>query len=360
MTILADAIPTGRSTATRTLVIHAPNVHQGGGLALLQGILEAATRFIDCEVVVDSRFRAPAADMPGINLRRVAPRWFSRLNAEWRLRYLVGPGQIVLCFGNLPPLFRLRGSVFLLLQNRYLTSSVTLTGFSPLKKLQIMAERLWLRWRISNADTIVVQSPSMQREIQSSLGRESIVIPFAEQPTQFMRKQVLPASKRSPRWDFVYVASGEPHKNHIRLVLAWKILAAQNLTPSLCLTVSRETFPDLVAWIDEQKYRHDLHIDNAAPCSREEVTLLYRQARALIFPSLLESLGLPLIEARCAGLSIVASELDYVRDVVDPEETFNAESEVSMARAVMRFLGSEEVLPEIVSSRAFLERLLVS
>jgi len=201
----------------------------------------------------------------------------------------------------------------------------------------------------------------MQREVRNSLGREAIVIPFTERAIEFTRS--LPRAgddKPGARWDFVYVASGEPHKNHNRLVKAWMILAKVNIRPSLCITISNEVFPELVAWIQKEIARNDLRIENVAPERAVAVDTLYAQSRALIYPSLLESLGLPLVEARCAGLPILASELDYVRDVIDPEQTFDPESEVSIARAIMRFLSTRENLPEIVSSRIFLERLLAS
>jgi glycosyltransferase involved in cell wall biosynthesis len=72
---------------------------------------------------------------------------------------------------------------------------------------------------------------------------------------------------------------------------------------------------------------------------RAEIDAAYRQSGALIFPSLTESFGLPLIEARGRDLPILAGELDYVRDVCVPVETFDPRSPRSIARAVKRHLG---------------------
>jgi glycosyltransferase involved in cell wall biosynthesis len=66
----------------------------------------------------------------------------------------------------------------------------------------------------------------------------------------------------------------------------------------------------------------------------------------LIYPSLFESFGLPLLEARQAGLPIIAAELDYVRDIVEPVVSFDPESALSIARAVMRYQG-EAVEPSM-------------
>jgi glycosyltransferase involved in cell wall biosynthesis len=79
-----------------------------------------------------------------------------------------------------------------------------------------------------------------------------------------------------------------------------------------------------------------------------EISGLDAQAKALIFPSLFESFGLPLLEAAKAGLPILASERDYVRDVVKPVASFDPESALSIARAVLRHQGLEvdPIMPE--------------
>jgi len=74
----------------------------------------------------------------------------------------------------------------------------------------------------------------------------------------------------------------------------------------------------------------------------------------------LDRLGIPLIEARDAGLAIIASELDYVRDIVDPEVTFDPASPLSIARAVKRFLGEKEETLHLLSAKGFLDAVFRS
>jgi hypothetical protein len=51
---------------------------------------------------------------------------------------------------------------------------------------------------------------------------------------------------------------------------------------------------------------------------------------------------LPLIEAHEAGVDILASEMDFVRDVVDPVQSFNPFSPISIAKSVKRYLKVTE------------------
>ena len=81
-----------------------------------------------------------------------------------------------------------------------------------------------------------------------------------------------------------------------------------------------------------------LKIINLGWLPQSEVLLQYQSCRSLIFPSLRESFGLPLLEASKLNIPILASELDYVYDVCEPEQTFDPSSPQSIARAVTRFL----------------------
>lgn len=141
---------------------------------------------------------------------------------------------------------------------------------------------------------------------------------------------------RYARPDFVYVSDGQPHKNHRRLFEAWRILAQDGHFPSLVVTLNPERDAALRAEVLALA-RQGLAIEDIGTIPRSMILRLYEQADALIFPSIGESFGNPLVEAAGLGLPILAPELDYVRDVCEPQETFDPSSSRSIARAVQRF-----------------------
>jgi glycosyltransferase involved in cell wall biosynthesis len=101
-----------------------------------------------------------------------------------------------------------------------------------------------------------------------------------------------------------------------------------------------------------------IRVYNLGVLPREQVLELYKCAGALIFPSTSESFGLPLVGAAACGPPIVVEELDYVRNVVTPVETFDPESPLSIARMVRRFLGCPETPGPLMTTSEFLERIL--
>ena len=344
----------------RSLFIHATNVHQGGGRSLLAAIFYALPSGMKSILSLDSRMPIPEGMAYSVQVKRVKPSIVQRFFAEKWLARSVTSEDIVLCFGNLPPLFELRGHVVVFVQNRYLVDDVKLNGFSFKTRLRLWVERLWLSGRMANADEFVVQTPSMKRllEARTKGGIPVRVLPFIANHEGYVRRVRSPDMQKTKEFDFLYVASGEPHKNHRQLIEAWCLLAKEGLFPSLKLTLDRAHFAELCSWIEQKIEQYRLIVENLGSLPHDQVKRLYARAGALIYPPTFESFGLPLIEARQAGLPVLASELDYVRDVLDPEQTFDPESSVSIARAAKRFMGIDEPPLPLLDGKQFLDCVL--
>ena len=106
------------------IYIHATNVHQGGGRALLAPLLEALPDSPNIFALLDMRMQTPCGMPESIRIKRVKPSIVGRLRAEQWLANNVKSCDLAICFGNLPPLFKLRGRAVVFLQNRYLIDDV--------------------------------------------------------------------------------------------------------------------------------------------------------------------------------------------------------------------------------------------
>ena len=184
------------------------------------------------------------------------------------------------------------------------------------------------------------------------------VMPLGPGEEKFQRAQVNFNEGSFQNSTFLFVASGEAHKNHLRLIDALVILANQSVFPKLFLTLDPKSSAKLCEHIEEMKVHFGLNIVNKGLMAHKDILALYKTVDALIYPSLMESFGLPLVEASLAGLPVLASELDYVRDLVDPEETFDPKSSISIARSIKRFmkLQPDEVL--LQSPKNFITNIL--
>ena len=101
--------PSARGLKQSILFIHATSVHQGGGQTLLDAFLRSLPDSSVDIALLDSWMAMPEGMLEGVQIIQVTPSVVARLKAERWLADNVRPCDIVLCFGNLPPMFKLRG-----------------------------------------------------------------------------------------------------------------------------------------------------------------------------------------------------------------------------------------------------------
>ncbi len=338
---------------TRRFVLYAPNVHTGGGLVLLSTLLKNVPGTgLELTAFLDFRARDSLSVPEGCQVRWVMASVLSRMSAEVYLRRKASEmDAVIFCFHGLPPILPSRAKIIVFQQNRNYLGLNPLSAFSGRTRIRLAFERLigyLLRHKVT---TYIVQTPTMRRELiawyqrgtRSNFLPSVRVLSFVDDFTHLTTYSALGTS-----YDFVYVSDGEAHKNHRNLIKAWAILADEGLRPTLALTLTIRD-KKLREEVELAAHLRQLAIVDLGHLPRIEIMALYRRAKALIFPSKSESMGLPLVEASRVGLPILAGELDYVRDVCEPRETFNPDSPVSIARAVKRFLGNAE-RPSLPSS----------
>lgn len=134
----------------------------------------------------------------------------------------------------------------------------------------------------------------------------------------------------SPEWcndyyHFIYPATPFVYKNHIELIDAIAILATEH--PDLKEKIKIHFTFD----VNVKKSLHETIVkkqldtififDGSMPF--EQLLSYYKDCHAMLFPSYIESLGLPLIEAAMAGVPIIAADMSYARDVIGDYEGVN-------------------------------------
>ena len=105
---------------SRSLYIFAPQVHQGGGAVLLKSLLKVPITGFDCNVIVDKRLLLDESVLKIWNVKVIHSNLRGRLQCEKWLAKVVKDRDQVLYFSSLPPLKKMKGKVYVFLQNKYL------------------------------------------------------------------------------------------------------------------------------------------------------------------------------------------------------------------------------------------------
>jgi glycosyltransferase involved in cell wall biosynthesis len=232
----------------------------------------------------------------------------------------------VLCFGNVPPSVRLKAKVYTYFHNSVLF--YTSSDFPFKVALGYKIKSLIIRFLKSNTDFWYVQTPYMKDEMQLHWNINSdkiLVIPF-------FKSLPFPNLEERSLHEYYFISDGHPNKMHSNLLDAFKIAHQNNPFISLNLTISPQ-YPDLIKKVETLK-NEGIVVKNLGWCTPDQLKTIYSTGGFLIFPSSQESFGLGLIEAAQYGMKVIASDLPFVHEVIEPSLTFDPWSINSIAEAI--------------------------
>jgi glycosyltransferase involved in cell wall biosynthesis len=121
---------------------------------------------------------------------------------------------------------------------------------------------------------------------------------------------------------FIVVGTIEPRKNHLLLLHLWRSLAAAGETPTLVIVGRRGWENEMVVDMLERCAAIAPHVREFGDLDDAETRALIAGARALLFPSFAEGLGLPLLEAGALGTPAIVSDLPAFREIAPPGTLF--------------------------------------
>jgi glycosyltransferase involved in cell wall biosynthesis len=195
-----------------------------------------------------------------------------------------------------------------------------------------------IRKSVAAADGVFVQTEWMREAVSRSVsGRTPVVNVGLPGLTD---EVIEPEPSSGSASFFFYPAGPAVYKNFDRLHAAVRAATAAGATIHVKLT------------LEEHEFRRLARIRPAEPLdsydflgriTHAQVEALYRQS-ALVFPSYIETVGLPMLEARQHGRHIIASDRPFSREVLagyPNVEFFDPFDPAALARAMLRVSRGE-------------------
>ena len=316
------------------LLIDAIYIHESGGKILLEYLLESLKQSgLPFFLLADERFESPCADtIPEKRVMRLKASEANRRNFYIQSNISF---NVIFCFANVPPPLPLKDQqVFVFFQNTLMFSRLfekNAIGFA--NKMNYFLKREYIKYKDRVSFRWIVQTELVKERLSErmKIRKERItVLPFYRQE---FNVKVSARTKAS----FLYVADGVAQKNHSILLEAWEYLFTHySAVPALHLTIPAR-FDKLLKRINSLN-KQGLNIINHGRISRNQLETMYSETEYLVFPSTAESFGLPLIEAASHGCGIIAADLPYVYQVVQPNAVFDPQDHISIADIIYKQL----------------------
>jgi len=193
------------------------------------------------------------------------------------------------------------------------------TKSSFVYKLKYTAFSFALKNQIEKAEAIITPSLATKNQIIAFYGDkyEKKIFPIPEgidyQLFQNFGWKVL--KKKFNFKFFIYVGNFYPHKNVERLIEAFLRIKK----PIKLILIGPDDFFAKKMQKLIKSFRLGKKILIYHPKIKSELAFFYRNAQALIHPSLSEGFGLPLLEAAYFGCPIIASNIEVFKEIMEKE-----------------------------------------
>jgi glycosyltransferase involved in cell wall biosynthesis len=210
--------------------------------------------------------------------------------------------------------------------------------------------RLRIQWSLSKADHVIFTSEATREDVASHFGKipNHTIIPLAcDDP---VAPRVPDDSPYSFRY-FFHVGRRRSHKNVENIILA---LADPTVGREVRLVLGgRKDLDDdrLIESAIKAGVGDRIHFSGYL--SKEQLVSHYRHAEALVFPSLREGFGIPILEAMSHGCAVITSNCSSMPEVAGGAAVLVDPHDKSSIAKAMAALESDPVFREKLREKGF-------
>lgn len=330
----------------RKIVISAVNFNEAGPLSILRDCLESAKKQLpgwEIIALVNNKKLISIENVTYYEFPLIKKSWIRRVKFEWHdLKEISNEikADIWLSLHDISPrVFAKRKIVYFHNPAPFYKPNIKEAFFDPKFFLFTKFYIYLYKAFIKQNDFIIVQQQWLREALTDRFGN----LPFlVAHPRISYREKIINKNNDAEDIIFFYPAFARTFKNHETLCEAVKILTNRGLNGfHVYLTIdgSENKYSKYIF----KKYSHLHRISFKGKLSREQVYDTYIKANALIFPSKLETWGLPISEAKSFGLPIMAADLPYAHEAVgnyDKIAFFHPQSSCALANLMEEFIKS--------------------
>ena len=200
--------------------------------------------------------------------------------------------------------------------------------------------------QIHGAGKVAVVTEAVKLDLMDILGvpEDKIVVARNGVDERFFSAQPLDASRRSelgmPERYFLMVGTIEPRKNHLNTLRAFEQSGVGRDIPLLLVGKPGWAYEAAMEKATELSARGIVKLMDYVP--EQDLTGLYAGAHAVLYPSVTEGFGLPIIEAFATGSPVLTGTAPALREVGGPEARYADPLDVEALSAGIRELAESD------------------
>jgi glycosyltransferase involved in cell wall biosynthesis len=327
----------------KVLVISAVNITQGGPLTILRECVVSALGLVsdgwDIYVLVhDKNLLNSHPSLKLIEFPKAKATWLNRLYYEWWYFYGLSkslrPDLWLSLHDITPRVVAAKRAVYCHNPSPFYRISPREAWLDPRFLLFNLFYKYLYRIAIRKNDFVIVQQDWLRGRFKELFGlKDNIIVAYPE----ITHTESFSARVPSPKTVFIYPAFPRVFKNiETACEAATRLVKEGVVSFELRLTIDG-TENRYAKWI-HQKYATNPAIKFLGLIDSEAMSRQYEMADCLIFPSKLETWGLPITEAKHYRLPILAADLPYAHETAGDyrDVSFFGHDDVEQLSAMMK------------------------
>lgn len=170
-------------------------------------------------------------------------------------------------------------------------------------------------------------------------------------PLSLIQKEAVKEKYTGGTEFFIYVGAIQPRKNLVNLLKAFSIFKKRLQSNMKMIITGRLAWKneEFLQLINTYKYRSDVLLTGYVP--EDELASLLASAYALVYPSLFEGFGVPVIEAMKCGVPVLTSEETAMEEAAgDAGLYFNPNNHQDIAEKMMLIYKDESLKKQLIEN----------
>jgi glycosyltransferase involved in cell wall biosynthesis len=216
----------------------------------------------------------------------------------------------------------------------------------------LITERLLMRHSIRRADYVIADSIStasgIQEHYQAKPTKISVVYPGSPAFSEQIHSPVYADEKLPPKY-FLFVGTLEPRKNLKAILGAFELLDVESEDVDLVIVGN-------IGWKTKEAinllgtHRHRTRIHLAGYVDDARLFFIYQNALCLLYPSLYEGFGFPILEAMNYGVPVITSNVSSMPEVAgDAALLVDPNDEKGLSEAMKKILVNGKMRKIMIS-----------
>lgn len=340
----------------KILVISAINITEGGPLTILQDCVRAAIDQLAADwkiyvLVHDKRLIESHPCLELIEYPLAKKSWMKRLYYEWwkfcELSKLLKPDLWLSLHDITPRVIARRRIVYCHNPSSFYSISIREACLDPKFMLFNLFYKYLYGVGIKRNDYVIVQQNWIRDQFIRLYGLSNVIVAYPRTVFEETKAGVTSDLTMSGESKvFIFPAFPRVFKNFETICEAVLLLKQEGLNGfEVRLTIGGDE-NRYAAWL-ASKYSGIPEIKFLGLLSRKQMSQQYAEADCLIFPSRIETWGLPISEAKSYRMSMLVADLPYAHETVGDYEHvafFKHDSPADLARCMKSLIQEEEVL----------------